>query len=527
MGPPGGGPEDKTPPEIVSTDPPAGSVNVAPDQKIEIVFSEPVEPLSVERSIILTPEPLHKPKVSVHGPKVTIRLADLILAGEVLIVSTGTGIKDYRGNALKQSFTFAMTTGASIPHGRVTGRVYAREPLKTFLVGVWPASDSTLVAPDSILPKRTTQTSGDGAFAIDYLPSGDYRVACWEDKNGDRKYQRGVDRLGLPSGDLYLPADSSARIEIYATLRDTLAAGIALVTAPDRDHVRVTLYRPAGRDLKRLFNGITVSDTAGTRLGKQAWWADPNDSTQLIFLTDRQDSSMIYRLRLAGDTTAFSFAGAMAADTTRPRVAASIPTNGDRNLDPTPSGEIDFDDALGAAPLADVVNLTTNDSVRIAAEVVFGGANVITWKAKQALKAGSECKLSVDLKRLEDRAANTGADSVWSIAFSVTDPGETGSMSGRVIGLEHGLGVVGVRPLTGTTGLERFATASDSGGFLVEKVPPGKYVVWGWEDRDGDGAYSAGRLAPFGFAERFGFCPDTVTVRARWESEGVEVRINH
>ena len=56
-------------------------------------------------------------------------------------------------------------------------------------------------------------------------------------------------------------------------------------------------------------------------------------------------------------------------------------------------------------------------------------------------------------------------------------------------------------------------------------VPAGRYRVFAFWDRDGDGRWNPGRSRPFLPAERFGVYPDTVGVRARWRTEGIDIHM--
>jgi len=56
-------------------------------------------------------------------------------------------------------------------------------------------------------------------------------------------------------------------------------------------------------------------------------------------------------------------------------------------------------------------------------------------------------------------------------------------------------------------------------------VKPGKYVMSGYLDRDGNGKYDFGTLKPFKYSENYFNYPDTIRVRARFESAGIELHI--
>ncbi len=61
------------------------------------------------------------------------------------------------------------------------------------------------------------------------------------------------------------------------------------------------------------------------------------------------------------------------------------------------------------------------------------------------------------------------------------------------------------------------------GGFILDQLPEGKYLLSAFRDADDSGTYSYGLPFPFKPAERFAVYQDSVKVRARWGVEGVVI----
>ena len=57
--------------------------------------------------------------------------------------------------------------------------------------------------------------------------------------------------------------------------------------------------------------------------------------------------------------------------------------------------------------------------------------------------------------------------------------------------------------------------------FSIE-LPAGKYVLSGFVDSNGNGEKDAGSVQPFEFSESRAVLADTVAVRARFETAGIE-----
>ncbi len=533
IGPPGGGPEDGEPPQIVEVSPPPGSTGVDPKAVIEFTFSEPIDRESLLEALFISPAPLRKPRVKTRGRRVRLVLREPVPGERTLVVSIGSGVMDLHRNRLAQSYTLALTAGERIDDGRISGRVFARQSLQGILVGAWIVSDSLDMNPIETPAEFLTQTGEDGKFALDYLPPGDFRVACWDDRNHDRLYDPGADRIGLPWRDVRLDSGSEAWIELYAVKRDTSEAALFIVSASDDHHVVLRFSSELRRSTADVLPELSVYDSSGA-LEVQRAWLDAADSSRMVLLTEKQVADGVYFLTLAGDTTRYSFSGSSIPDTLGPRVAASFPAGRERGIPETPAGWIGFDDALSVTDFDSLLTLfesdgsETPDSVEIPDSLKYPlschriESNLVQWESLKKIPFGAELTLQLDLTRIRDKNGNLSPDSTWDVSFSVIDPAETGSISGKVSG-NVARPIVMARSLRGRDGADTRGSASGGGLFKIERLNTGDYLIWAFDDMDRDGSYDPGALKPFRFAERFTVVPDTITVRERWETGGVKV----
>jgi uncharacterized protein (DUF2141 family) len=63
------------------------------------------------------------------------------------------------------------------------------------------------------------------------------------------------------------------------------------------------------------------------------------------------------------------------------------------------------------------------------------------------------------------------------------------------------------------------------GPFLFENILPGKYMIGAYADLNGDGNLTIGNPKPFTPSEPFTFLADTISVRSRWDTQGVELEL--
>ena len=154
----------------------------------------------------------------------------------------------------------------------------------------------------------------------------------------------------------------------------------------------------------------------------------------------------------------------------------------------------------------------------------------------QDLAPGHQYRLEVTEFDLVDRAGNQLGDSLQTFAFSTHDADSLGSISGGVTvslaGEEQTTAVLKFKKAGSKT--EQLITVPSSGvsGLPGETavprpfnltVPPGKYLVTGFLDSNGDGRLTPGSVNPYRLGESRLIRPDTITVRARFETADVRI----
>src|SRR5690606_28127953 len=103
---PSGGPEDRTPPELVASVPAAGATRVA-DGRLVLTFSERVDEAALRRALTVAPAPEAPPAVRVRGREVEVVL-DRLRPDVTYVVTLGTELRDLHGVALPAPITLAF-----------------------------------------------------------------------------------------------------------------------------------------------------------------------------------------------------------------------------------------------------------------------------------------------------------------------------------------------------------------------------------------------------------------------------------
>jgi len=127
---------------------------------------------------------------------------------------------------------------------------------------------------------------------------------------------------------------------------------------------------------------------------------------------------------------------------------------------------------------------------------------------------------------MTDDAGNPLAGDV-GLSFETADSSLLGGIAGRLHGAENGpSGTFFLKAaLVADPNVGSATTLSRPGAFSLPGLPPGRYQVSAFLDTNGDGVWTPGQPAPFVPSEPYSNPTEPVTVRSRWTTDGVEIRI--
>jgi hypothetical protein len=154
---------------------------------------------------------------------------------------------------------------------------------------------------------------------------------------------------------------------------------------------------------------------------------------------------------------------------------------------------------------------------------------------------GKAYRLDIAENEVADLSGNQLGDSILSYSFSTLDRDSLGSLSGRVavllpdrvsapvvMSLER-VGKSEVFHLTAEKPPEAPGQIQDTTrtfrAFSIV-LPPGQYLLSGFVDQNRDGKRNLGGVDPYELAETLADFPDTVSVRARFETSGILFEID-
>lgn len=493
VGPPSGGPVDRTAPQIASHFPTADATSVPLDATVEILFSEEMERERTEEALFVAPEePLH-PRWGGRSLQLPIDLQP----DRTYVITVGTGAKDLRGNALEKSFTFAFATGDRLNRGQIAGFVYRdHEPASGAHVWAYDlARFRGRVGEDA--PHYRTQSGRDGSFAFARLAAGRYRLLAFADEDRDQSYDSG-EWLGLPAADLEVSeADTARSGDLLLVEHEPPAVELVRVQAVDDRRLLLEFdaeVEPGEVELK--VEGLAIEEL----------YNSPQDRKKVYARTEIQEPGREYSMaavEVGGRPLKWqeSVRGSNRQDRSPPTLVGRFPEGG--TIASGDSLELLFGE--GMERVIPVGFWVETDSTRgLAGEWRWRLPTRLVFRPDGLLAPG-EYRLRGRGQLLADRAGLALGDSLVDFSFAVLAPEALAAFGGRVAATGGAIWVI-------ARGEKRtYLTRADSvGAYLFEGLPPGKYAVHAFADVDGDGVHGRGQQEPYIPAEPYGRRPASV-----------------
>ena len=191
---PTGGPVDEDPPQVVSMDPPTGTLRWD-GGILRIEFDEYVQLKNVREQWLISPPVDRLPAYRLRGKTLELDWAEVNVDPDATIVlDLGESVVDlHEGNVLRQGI-WAATKGNRLDSLRWTGQILHRDfarPAEGIRVMLFPDTwplDSLL---QGARPRYVGVTDAQGRFEVGFIAPGRYRTWAVEDANKDWAWQSG------------------------------------------------------------------------------------------------------------------------------------------------------------------------------------------------------------------------------------------------------------------------------------------------------------------------------------------------
>ncbi len=226
-----GGLKDSLPPVVVNMDPAFGTLNF--DKKsIYVQFNEYVQLKDLQKEFYTSPEMKKMPLVTIRkrGFRIDILDFDSLMPDQTYALNFASAVADNNEGNLLNGFRYVFSTGDYIDSMVMSG--YAEDAQKGDSVSkpfifFFDAALDSIPAYDSVIfnnkPEAIGRAENNGIFIAQNLKPKDYRIYVVEDKNSNKQYDAGVDRVGFLDS-IYNPARMSDFAAWYDTTRNYVVA---------------------------------------------------------------------------------------------------------------------------------------------------------------------------------------------------------------------------------------------------------------------------------------------------------------
>ena len=522
--PPPGGDVDKIPPEVLEVYPANGTLNFS-DDYFEITFSEYVDKLSFGQAFFISPS-IEEFEYEWSGRGVTISFEDTLKENRTYTVTIGTDVEDLNNrNKMFEAISFSFSTGDNLDNGEISGKIYDREPGGVMLFAYLEAD--SFANPLFEGPDYISQVGERGDYKLQGLATGKYRVFAVKDAYKDMLYSIGDDLYGVPSQEVSLTrSDSSFKnLNFLLTLEDTIPPDLVNVTMTDVNHLLIEFSEFIDSSKIETGNFFVFDSTNNRRVDALFLFkGKAGDQQMFISLSDTlsEDGANFMIAENIFDNygniteiQSMEFAVNNSPDTSAANLTDVETEYEGSKLDfKEPHLILNFDDGFYQSDLEKLIIMKDKKGDYPVEIEKIDDASIFVKIIKE-LKPDRDYKMEIDLNKIIDASGNK-IDSIHTINFSTISGKEFSGASGIVtLDSEQSNYKVVLIEVEGKN--RKYYTGTDNGNkFKFDKILPGNYLIWSYDDADSSGDYSFGSVYKFEYSEKLIFYPDTLTLRARW-----------
>jgi hypothetical protein len=524
-GAPGGGPLDKTTPDILIIKPDPGSVLVGLGEKIEIIFSKSMDKESVQKAIFISPLFFDYPSYEWSGKKLKIKLPENLKPNTTYSITIGASAKDTRGNQLGKSRSYSFSTGENINSGKIEGRI---------LMGELRGIDAWAYRLDSLpsdsfmyrIPDYITQTDSLGGFLFEFLGKGKYLLIGVDDKNKNQFWTPPAEKIALPTRIIEIADDSASvgGLILVASDQDTASPIFSKIVSPNNGTINVEFSHQILESsfIKAdAFKVIPMEESLAQVFIFRIYPLINNSKTIAIdckgMMPGRKYKLEAHNIENVFSRTADSLSQIFTAgnpDTLAPTISAVFPKPSNTPLIAGFDIKIAFSESIEPKQTDSMIVLKNSSGNVIPISYQWHFPNEIIIKSQ--MKDAEVYKVTINEKLVIDTKGNVMGDSAITYEYKTASSDTLGEISGKMVGVPGDNIIVLAFPAKGDT-VSTQLNANRS--FRFDRVFPTTYYINAYWDINQNGKLDPGRVMPFKYSEPIAIYGDTVVVRPRWETD--------
>lgn len=529
--PPSGGPPDKTPPRLASSVPLSGATNVGQVKNVLLQFSKPMQE-GTGSQVFISPHPAKPPKLRWRGDRLEVVMPESLNANQTYVVQVSATVSDLRGNKLDSSVIVAFSTGPSIDSGRISGQVWQKgTPQEGASVALYPVNgDTDSLNYDSLNVDYMTVSNQRGRFDLRFLSPHRYRLVAFTDKNKNDRFNPKTEPFAVTDRPTIVGGEEPLNdLILELTSVDTSKLQIITAVYSQNKLIRVRLTREITvQYLSSHLGAAQLVDSADTShlYALRAFAESEDSSTTGLSLDFGNVPDGIYRLSVPYDSLTPPLELARVSvkgvqDKEPPTVVSWLPGKQPRFAKDVVIG-LTFSEPIDTSKfMQGVIILVHNDKDTLPLMASWPDPFHVHVKT-DALKNGANYRLDIKGVGIVDPAGNMMADTLRSYKFNTLSTDSLGTISGKlsvqIAGKENDPVVLEFKDIVANYQYHLPVTGRE---FRMD-IPAGRYVLSGFVDSNRDGIHGYGSVTPFRYAESQASYQDTIVVRARFETTGIE-----
>ena len=301
LGVPTGGPDDKTPPHVISTVPEIGATNVSRESGgvIAVEFDEYVNVRQLSAQLLISP-PLSKPvDWDMKGKTVYISWNEELQEDKTYIFQFGDAIIDVNESNAASDLMVAFSTGNQLDTLSISGSVedvftHEKQEEKRVFIYEWDLAVDSIAA--GALPLFVTTTNDKGDFTLDYMPEGVYRALSVDDIDRNYVWTAG-EALALYQDSIIL--DSNDTLDFSLQMQNTPDAEIKYFVNTYRDSLGLLKLELSGEldEMTEIEVGGLNKYSSGTNL----WvWGRIDEVEESTIIWQNSDTIVVSEESLGG-----------------------------------------------------------------------------------------------------------------------------------------------------------------------------------------------------------------------------------
>jgi len=531
---PSGGPPDTTPPKIKKFYPNNNTTNF--NDKILIEFDKWMDRTSVIENLSILPDIQFEYNWS--GKELEINFKEKLKENTTYSLILGTQYKDYYNNKPESAFSLVFSSGNNIDTGKINGQVIGEKIDGAYIFAY--TGDKNYF--DTLNPKFTKpayriQIGTNGKFTITALKDGTYRLIVIKDLLKNALYDFN-DPYGVYTEDVEVIKGKSKDIVIkMGDILDNIPPSIVSINSPSIDKVAIKfskrLVDTSFYNSKFFITDTLFSDTINIKAKYKNTF---EENTYEIIPETKLNHQKVYTLIFNKENLPYDsnfnnldinripkFITYNKIDSLPIRLFTKPFKDSSLNIPLNPIFDYTFNNAINKENL--ILNYSLfqkSNNTLIELDTIPTADNQIILKPRNALNENTDYLLRVEFKNVSSLNNSLTIDTTIILNFKTDDFRNSGSISGKFI--NNNLKCKEKLMIVLYNKNYRFQKElNDRNEFVFINIPADTYNIEVYCDKNNNKKYDYGRVYPFEFAEEFYIHNQTITVKARWMVENIQI----